>query len=223
MKASQAGLDGARVYLDWNASTPLRPEARAAMLEAMDIAGNPSAVHSEGRAARAIIERARAQVAALVNCAPDEIVFTASATEAAAMAMPEMGSVLVSDIEHEAVRAHAQRQDVASPFTLDVGYEGRLKGTINGTLLFDSIWDDVVAIQAANSETGVCQDTSALAEKIRGFGRGASILVDAVQVVGKQPVRMAALGGDFALISAHKFGGPKGVGALWYLGKQEPR
>ena len=93
-----------RVYLDWNATTPLRPQARAAMIAAMDVAGNPSSVHAEGRAAKALIERARSQVAAALGADGADIIFTSGATEAAALACAGRGLVC-SDVEHEAVSA----------------------------------------------------------------------------------------------------------------------
>ncbi len=211
---------GDRVYLDWNATAPLRPEARDAMIAAMDVVGNPSSVHAEGRAARGVIETARAQVADLMGCARAEIVFAGSATEAAAMAFPELSGALGSDIEHDAIWSHLELDGNGPAFRLDIDGSGRLTGTISGRdvsggSIFDTMWDDLVAMQLANSETGVLQETFPLATEIWATERKALILVDAVQAFGKVKVGIDRIGGDFVLSSAHKLGGPKGVGALY--------
>ena len=174
-----------RAYLDWNATTPLRPEARAAMTAAMDVAGNPASVHAEGRAARAIVERARAQVAAAFGVGAGEIVFTSGATEAAALGLAGRGLVS-APVEHECVAAWTEA-------VLPVDGTGRVDVTDPGS----------TALQAANSETGVVQELP------RGLG-----FVDAVQAAGKIPFAFDWSGAAMAMLSAHKFGGPKGVGAL---------
>ena len=169
-----------RVYLDWNATTPLRAEARAAMVAAMDVVGNPSSVHAEGRAARALVERARAQVAAAVGCKPAEVVFTSGATEAAAvLARLPVGTVEVDPTAHDCL--WSQRREGADARALAWGY--------------------------ANNETGVITDPPAR-------GDGVPLMLDIVQAVGKVPFSFAWSGAEMAIISAHKFGGPKGVGAL---------
>ncbi|MEM0976731.1 MAG: cysteine desulfurase family protein [Pseudomonadota bacterium] len=217
-----------RVYLDWNATAPLRPEAREAMIAAMDAIGNPSSVHAEGRAAKSILEKAREQVATLMGCDTGDIVFTSSATEAAAMAFGELSGSIGSGIEHDAVWAHLSYNDVAPNFTLDVDQNGVLTGTISGPdvshgSVFNTMWDDLVALQAANSETGVLQGTLPIAQEIWATQRGAHILVDAVQAIGKTPWSVDKSGADFAMASAHKIGGPKGVGALFVKSGVEPR
>ncbi|MEO0917268.1 MAG: cysteine desulfurase family protein [Pseudomonadota bacterium] len=203
-----------RIYLDWNATAPLRPEAREAMLAAMDVVGNPSSVHAEGRAAKAIVERARGQVAALVGCAAGDVVFTSGATEAAGLAIPEFATVSASGLEHDAVAKWVQVDGVDLTYLLDVDPSGRLTGLARGQPLEAAIWDDMVAVQAANSETGVLQDTARFAERLRELDRGVLVLVDAVQAVGKVPFSFPWSGADYAMISAHKLGGPKGTGAL---------
>lgn len=169
-----------RVYLDWNATTPLRPEARAAMVAAMDVGGNASSVHAEGRAARALIERARAQVAAAVGCKPAEVVFTSGATEAAAvLARLPVGTVEVDPTAHDCL--WSQRREGQGARALAWGY--------------------------ANNETGIIADAPAREA-------GVPLLLDVVQAVGKVPFSFAWSGAEMAIVSAHKFGGPKGVGAL---------
>lgn len=181
-----------RIYLDWNASAPLRPEARAAMVEALDLTGNPSSVHAEGRKARGLVERARGEVAALVGCKPSEVVFTSGATEAASILrhLPEENGVFVEDTAHDCLWAHADHGRAAHGHTLAMGL--------------------------ANSETGVITPPP---EKVDGawpFGamRCDWLLLDVVQAVGRVPFSFHWSGADFAIVSAHKLGGPKGVGAL---------
>ncbi|TCP40847.1 cysteine desulfurase family protein [Rhodovulum marinum] len=174
-----------RVYLDWNATAPLRPEARAAMIAAMDVVGNPSSVHAEGRAARALVEKARAQVAAALGAEGAEIVFTSGASEAAALACAGRG-LEAPDIEHDSVAAWVDP-------CLPVDRDGRVTVRDPGR----------TALQLANSETGVIQDLPA----------GIAVC-DMTQAFGKLPVAFKWLGCDMALVSAHKIGGPKGIGAL---------
>jgi len=174
-----------RAYLDWNATTPLRDEARAAMLSAMDVVGNPSSVHAEGRAAKALIERARAQVAAALGAEGAEIVFTSGATEAAAMACAGRG-LHCAGVEHDAVAAWC-----ASDLTTE--REGRV-----------DVPDPArSAVQLANSETGILQD----------LPDGLAVS-DLTQAFGKVPLAFNWLGCQMGLVSAHKLGGPKGIGAL---------
>jgi cysteine desulfurase len=174
-----------RVYLDWNATTPLRPEARAAMGAAMDVLGNPSSVHAEGRGARALVERARQQVAEALGAMAAEIVFTSSATEAAALSCAGRG-LTCGEVEHEAVLAWCEA-------SLPVDGAGRV-----------AVADPKrTALQMANSETGVMQD----------LPHGLAVS-DLTQAFGKVPVAFDWLGCDMGLVSAHKLGGPKGIGAL---------
>lgn len=174
-----------RAYLDWNATAPLRPEARAAMAEAMEMLGNPSSVHAEGRAARALIERARARIATAVGAQGAEIVFTSGATEAAALALRGRG-LAASGIEHDCVVAWTEER-------LTVGRDGRVAVPDPGGSV----------LQAANSETGILQDLPP------GLA-----FTDAVQAFGKIPFAFDWTGAEAAAISAHKIGGPAGVGAL---------
>ncbi|MEO0773970.1 MAG: aminotransferase class V-fold PLP-dependent enzyme, partial [Pseudomonadota bacterium] len=167
-----------RVYLDYNATAPLRPEARAAMEAAMDVVGNPSSVHGEGRAAKGLVERARAQVAAGVGCQPQEVVFTSGATEAAGVLADWPGAVDVDPTAHDAVFAHARN--------------GQGRG--------------IYAMGLANSETGVLSETP--------DGGVQALLLDITQGLGRVPFAFSWSGADLAICSAHKLGGPKGVGAL---------
>jgi cysteine desulfurase len=174
-----------RVYLDHNATAPLRPEARAAMLAAMDLVGNPSSVHAEGRAARATVEKARAQVAAALGAEGADVIFTSGATEAAALALAGRG-LHGAAIEHDAVAAWVDDD-------LPVDAAGRV-----------TVADPARSVlQLANSETGVVQE---LPEGLE--------LSDMTQGFGKLPLAFNWSGCRMALVSAHKLGGPKGVGAL---------
>ncbi len=177
--------DVSRIYLDHNASMPLRGEARAAMIGAMDLCGNPSSVHGEGRAARGLIERARAQVAAAFGADGADVVFTSGATEAAALACAGRG-LLGSGVEHDAVAAWVED-------SLAVNSEGLVQVDVPGRSV----------LQMSNSETGIVQ---ALPDGLA--------VTDATQSFGKIPVAFNWCGAEMALISAHKIGGPKGVGAL---------
>ena len=192
-----------RTYLDHNATTPLRPEARAAMIAAMDLPGNPSSVHAEGRAAKAVVERARAQVAGLVGCDPVDVIFTSGATEAAALAASLGARVVTSAVEHDAVLSWGQAD------RLGVDAQGIWDGNLSA-----AEGADLVALQAANSETGVLQQTMSLAQQCWAMEETPFVLIDAVQALGKTSFKMATSGADFILVSAHKLGGPKGVGAL---------
>ena len=174
-----------RAFLDWNATAPLHPEARAAMIAAMEVTGNPSSVHAEGRAAKALLERARAQVAAAFGAEGADIVFTSGATEAAALACAGRGLV-AGDVEHDAVAAWVDP-------VLPVDGAGQVAVESPGR----------TALQLANSETGVVQD----------LPRGIAVS-DMTQAFGKLPVAFNWTGAEMALASAHKLGGPKGVGAL---------
>ncbi|XDA96647.1 cysteine desulfurase family protein [Sulfitobacter sp. LCG007] len=174
-----------RVYLDHNATTPLRPEARQAMLGAMEIVGNPSSVHAEGRAAKALLERARAQIAAAMGAEGADVVFTSGATEAAALACAGR-DLRGSAVEHDAVGAWVDAMlDVDADGGVDVDEPGRS------------------VLQLANSETGVLQD----------LPQGLAVS-DMTQAFGKLALDFNATGARMALVSAHKLGGPKGIGAL---------
>ncbi|EPX85023.1 cysteine desulfurase family protein [Salipiger mucosus] len=174
-----------RAYLDWNATAPLRPEAREAMVAAMDVVGNPSSVHAEGRAAKALLERARGQVASAMGADGADVVFVSGATEAAALACAGRG-LQGAGIEHDALDAWIDP-------VLPVDPEGRV-----------TVQDPAqTVLQAANSETGVIQNLP------QGLA-----LTDATQAFGKIPFAFNWSGADMAVVSAHKLGGPKGVGAL---------
>jgi cysteine desulfurase len=209
-----------RIYLDHNATTPLRAEVVAAMSEVLRANyGNPSSTHAEGAAARAVIERARAEVAALLGAAPSEIVFSAGATEAnntavlgALATRPGRRRVVSTTIEHPSVEAPLAAAEAAGARVLriPVDADGRLdlaalERAVDGETA-------LVAVILANNETGVIQDVPRIAAAARAHG--AWLHVDATQAVGKIPVNVAALGADLLACSAHKLNGPKGTGCL---------
>ncbi|WP_432450122.1 cysteine desulfurase family protein [Aliiroseovarius marinus] len=174
-----------RTYLDWNATTPLRCEARDAMVAAMELVGNPSSVHAEGRAAKGLIERARKDIAAALGAEGADVIFTSSATEAAALLLAGR-DVHCAGIEHDAVRSWCVED---------------LKISADGAVVVDD--PKASTLQLANSETGIIQD---LPDGV--------FLTDATQGFGKIPFAFNWSGAAAAIVSAHKLGGPKGIGAL---------
>ena len=210
-----------RIYLDWNATAPLRPEARAAMQAAMDLPGNPSSVHAEGRAGRRIVEAAREQVAGLVGAEPRNVIFTSGGTEANVLALSPglidgapFARLFVSGIEHPSVLAGgrfpaAARETVAATADGHIDLAALQAGL---TAAKAAGGRPLVSLMLANTETGVVQPVGEAARLVHDAG--GLLHVDAVQAAGKMPCLISMLGADLLTISGHKIGGPKGTGAL---------
>jgi cysteine desulfurase len=208
-----------RVYLDWNATTPLRPEARQAMAVAWDVAGNPSSVHAEGRQARRLVEDARDAVATAVSARRQDVVFSSGGTEANALALTPglrraggepARRLLVSAIEHASVLAGGR-------FAADAIATIKVSGA--GLVDLDHLRERLaegapalVSVMLANNETGAIQPIGDIADIVRAAG--GLLHVDAIQGLGKIPFDINSVKADLITLSAHKIGGPKGVGAV---------
>jgi cysteine desulfurase len=208
-----------RIYLDWNATTPLRHEAREAMTAALDLCGNPSSVHAEGRQARRLVEDARAIVAGAVGALPRNVVFTSGGTEANALALRSglkrgaglpVERLVVSAIEHASVLAGG-RFPAQAIETVSVTPSGLLDLKRLGAAL-EGKPPALVSVMLANNETGAVQPVAAAADIVHAAG--GLLHVDAIQAFGKISFDMNMLKADLVTLSAHKIGGPKGVGAL---------
>ncbi len=213
-----------RLYLDWNATAPLHPAAREAIMRAIDIFGNPNSVHGEGRAARAAIEDARRKVAALAGTDAGNVVFTSGATEAANLVLTpdfrmgrtplRLGQLYFSAIEHPAVREGGRfaRETMTE---IPVTEAGIVDLDALGTLLDahdKAAGLPMVAIMLVNNETGIVQPVEAAAKIVHAHG--GLLVVDAVQAAGRLALDINRIGADFMIVSSHKIGGPKGAGAL---------
>jgi cysteine desulfurase len=210
---------GDRVYLDWNATTPLRPEAREAMAAAWDLPGNPSSVHAEGRQSRRLVEQARISVANAISAEPRNIIFTSCGTEANALALTPglrrasglpVQRLVISAIEHASVLSGG-RFPIEAIATVGVTSSGvldldRLRRAIEGGP------PALVSVMLANNETGAVQPVKEAAEIVHSAG--GLLHVDAIQALGKISFDFNAMKADLVTLSAHKIGGPKGVGAL---------
>jgi cysteine desulfurase len=206
-------------YLDYNATAPLLPAARAAWLEAQEQAwANPASVHGQGQQARHHLDQAKSRIAALLGCRPAELIVTSGGTEANALAIRSAVSaaaapaaILASAIEHSSVLRNAER---AGSLTLvPVDRCGRVQADALGGLLSPAT--RLVCLQFANNETGTLQDVPGLRALVRARSPAALLLLDCCQGAGKRPLDLRALGVDFAAIAGHKFGAPKGVGLLY--------
>jgi cysteine desulfurase len=213
-----------RLYLDWNATAPLHPAARDAVVRAFDLFGNPNSVHGEGRAVRAAIEAARRQVARLTGADPAHVIFTSGATEAANMVLtPDfrmgrmplaIGHLYVSGIEHPAIREGGRfpkermtEIDVTPAGVVDLDALERLLAAHDKAEGLP-----MVAIMLVNNETGIIQPVREAAKIVQAHG--GLLVVDAVQAAGRLKLDINDIGADFMIVSSHKIGGPKGAGAL---------
>jgi cysteine desulfurase len=208
-----------RVYLDYNATAPLRDEARASMIDAMGATGNPSSIHAEGRAARALLEEARREIASFAGADPRGVVFTSGGTEAGNLALTSdiagleskapLDRLILSAGEHPCMLAGRR----FAPGTVDIApldADGRIDlGALESKLGKTPV---MLALQGANNETGVVQPVAEAAALVHACG--GVVVCDAVQLAGRAELGAATAGADFLILSAHKLGGPKGAGAL---------
>jgi cysteine desulfurase len=217
-------MTGYRAYLDYNASAPLLPEARTAMLAALDASANPSSVHGEGRNARRVVEDARREIARLVNTKPDQVVFTSGATEAASTLLTlewrmgrgdiRMSKLYVSAADHPCL-LNGGRFPADRVVRIDVDRNGvcDLAGLASALAAHDrSEGLPLVAIHLANNETGVIQPAREIGKVVKDAG--GVLVLDAVQAVGRIPLDLSDGTADYLILSSHKIGGPTGVGAF---------
>jgi len=217
-------MTGHRAYLDYNASAPLLPEARVAMLAALDGSANPSSVHNEGRSARRIVEEARREIAALVNTKPDHVVFTSGATEAASTLLTpdwkmgrgdvRMSKLYVSAADHPCLLNGGR---FAPERVMRIGVDANSVCDLPALTAALSAHDreeglPLVAIHLANNETGVIQPVREISAIVKAAG--GVLVLDAVQAAGRIPLDLADGVADYLILSAHKIGGPTGVGAF---------
>ncbi|WP_062202672.1 cysteine desulfurase family protein [Aureimonas sp. AU12] len=217
-----------RIYLDHNASAPLLPEARAALIDALEVTGNPSSVHREGRSARALMAQARSKIARLVGADAEEVVFTSGATEAAVTCLTpdwvldgqhvRLPRLAVLDTDHPCLR-EGGRFDPEAVTRLPVDRHGIVDmRALTAWLAMGE--PGILAFTAANSETGVLQPLSEIVSA--AHAAGCVVVVDAVQMATRIPLDTRAIGADALILSGHKIGAPKGIGAF-VLGSTERR